>query len=411
MTTTPPGGLRSRNFALGLTVGAVQAVLVMLITGSRLGVGTEDTDLYYRYASLMRQGRIPYRDFLVEYPLLALPFLLGPSAAGARGVVAYKFAFAGEMLLCNAVAVGLVAWWVGRHEGSDRVPARLAWTTLVVLILSRLMVTRYDAAPMLVGFAATLAWSSGRAVLGGGTAACGAALKIYPAAAALVALIADRARPRGERSRGSVAFTITAAGLVLVWWALGGSRGVAESVRFQTGRGFEYGSLASGAQLLAARLVRAPITIARDHSSFSTITPWSESLLPWVLPLQAAAILSVGVVFARRGLRDGIRYQGAAVLAFIAAGKVFSPQFLIWLIPYLAVLAGPVARRARWLFVATCATTLLAPGLFRFVPRTSLWVILAYNGRNVLVVWLLIWLVWGPLAPRVDPAKADEAAG
>jgi len=74
------------------------------------------------------------------------------------------------------------------------------------------------------------------------------------------------------------------------------------------------------------------------------------------------------------------------VLAFIATGKVFSPQFLIWLIPYLAALEGPIARRARWLFLAVAVATVGSPGLFGFLPRTSLAVILAYNGRNVLVV-------------------------
>ena len=403
------GGPARRSLIDALVAVAVQTVLALLIAGSRSWTGVGDTDIYFRYATLIRAGQVPYRDFLVEYPPLAIPIFVVPAAI-ARGVVAYKVAFAGEMLVCNAVAVLLVARWIERREGRDRVAIRLAWYTLVVVFLSRLIVSRYDAAPMLVGFAATLWWSSGQGRLGGMAASVGTAMKLYPASAALVAMIGD-GRP-GRRGGGAIAFTATSIALALVWLAVGGFAGVTESIRYHSGRGFEYGSLYSGAQMLAAKLLGVTITIARDHSSFSTTTPWSASLARWVFPIQGAAILAVAWVFARRGSREGIRYQAAAVLAFIATGKVFSPQFLIWLIPYLAVLEGPIARRARWLFLAVAAATVGAPGLFGFLPRTSLGVILAYNGRNVLVVWLLILLVRGPLAPRLDAGReAGETTG
>lgn len=388
--------------AAGLIGGAVMSGLVALTVGARVLAGSEDTDLYLRYAHLVGLGRVPYRDFLVEYPPVAIPFLVAPMLV-ARGVVGYKVAFAAEMLACNAIATLLIARHVARREGRRRVAARLTWMALPVLILGRLLVTRYDAAPMLVGFAASLAWAGGRPGRGGILAALGVGLKIYPGAAALVALAGDRGRPAGERGRGAVAFGLATAALGLTWLAVGGAGGVAASIRFQAGRGFEYGSLYSGAQMLAARLAGLPITVARDHSSFSTITRWSGSLLPWVFPAQAAAVLAVAATHARRGGRDGLRYQGAAVLAFIVAGKVFSPQFLIWLIPYMAVLEGSIARPARWLFLAVCALTLLAPGLLGFCPRTSLGPIFAYNGRNALILWLLVLLVAGPIAPEADP--------
>jgi hypothetical protein len=173
-------------------------------------------------------------------------------------------------------------------------------------------------------------------------------------------------------------------------------------MRYQLDRGFEYGSLYSGGQMLAARLTGAEIVIGRDHASFSTSTLWSPALLGWVFPVQAAALLAVCAVYARRGMRETVRYTGAAVLALVVTGKAFSPQYLIWLLPYVAVLEGPVARRGRWLFAAVCAATVLAPAGARFLPRTSLWVILAYNLRNVLIVWLFFVLVFGPSAGRID---------
>ncbi len=405
MSISSGGSKWRRSLTPGLVAATIQAVLVALVTGAKLCEGTEDTDLYFRFASLLRRGKVPYRDFLVEYPPLALPAFLSP-ALFARDLVAYKVAFAAEMLFINALAVLLVAMWVERREGSPRVAVRLAWYTGFALILGRLIVTRYDAAPMLVGFAATLGGAAGRPALGGLLGAAGTLLKVYPAAPTLVALLADRHRGRGGRYRGAIAFGLTLVGGGLTWLGVGGVRGVAESLRFQADRELEYGSLYSGGQMLAAKLLGATITIGRDHSSFSTSTPWSEGLLKIVFPIQAAAVIGVCWVFARRGRRELVRYSAAAVLAFIATNKVFSPQFLIWLIPYMAVLEGPVGRRGRWLFLATCGATLLAPAGLSSLPRTSLWIILAYNVRNVLVAWLLLVLVFGPAAPDSD--AADE---
>ncbi len=389
------------GLAHGLAAVAIQAALAPLTAGAKLRSATEDTDIYFRYATRILAGEIPYRDFPVEYPPLALPLFLAAKFA-APGLAGFKVAFAVEMMLFNAATVLLVASRVERREGLDRVPARLAWYTLYFLILSRLLVARFDAAPMFLGFAASAWWFSGRGGRGGLAAALGALAKVYPGMVAVLALARDRARPGAGRGNGAVAFALTSMIGVAGWLALGGVGGVSTSVRYHLGRGFEYGSVPSGAQMLAAKLAGAEISIARDHASFSTITPWSPTLLAWALPVQVAAILGVLVAFARRGMREGVRYSGAAVLAFIATGKVLSPQYLLWMMPYLAVLEGPAAPRCRRLFAAICAATLLAPSLLQVQSRTSLGVILAYNARNALVGWLLILLVFAPAAGRAD---------
>ena len=394
MTSTPSSpSSRRGSLGIGLAAAAIQAALVLLTTGAK--VGTDDTDIYYRYATRALRGEMPYRDFRVEYPPLALPLFLAPAAA-SRGLAGFKFAFAFEMLACNAAAVLLVAARVGRREGLARVPWRLAWYTVPFLILSRLLVTRHDAAPMLLGFGATLWWASGRGALGGFAASLGALVKVYPAVVAVLASARDLNRPGPGRLRGPVAFALTSILGFAGWLSIGGVRGVSESLRYHLGRGFEYGSLYSGAQMLAAKVLGSEIIISRDHASFSTITPWSGPLLAPVFFVQVAALLVVRGVFARRGMGEVVRYSGAAVLAFIVAGKVFSPQYLIWLLPYIAVLEGPIAPRGHRLFVATCVATLLAPAALNYLPRTSLWVILAYNARNLLIVWLLILLCSAP---------------
>ena len=392
-----------RVMACALAAVAAQVAMAAMTNLDKLAapaadrpVKVEDTDLYHRYATMaLVGGRVPYRDFAVEYPPLSLPLFLLPRlvAADLRG---YKLAFAAEMLLFNAATVLLVARRVGLHEGEDRVAARLGWYTLYLLILSRFLVSRYDAAPMFLGFLASTAWAPGRGGLGGLAASLGAMTKGYPALVAALGSARDLSGPGAGRWRGLAAFALASALGGLAWLALAGPGGLRRSLEYHGGRGFEYGSVYSGAQMLAAKAAGAEVAISRDHASFSSITPWTPGLLAMATPIQVAALLAVGVATLRRGGgEDLVRPSAAAVLAFVVSGKVFSPQYLLWLVPFVAALGGPIGPRARRIFAAGCAATLLAPSALNFLPRTSLWVILGFNLKNALFLWLLAVLVLG----------------
>ena len=389
---------------------AAQVAITAATTAVKLRAGRDDTDIYHRYATMMREGKIPYRDFRVEYPPLSLPLFFAAGLA-SYDATSFKVAFAVEMLIFNAATVWLVATWVERNRGPDQVRIHLIRYTILYLFLSRLMVLRYDAAAMFLGFAGATWWFSGRGVRGGIATALGTLMKIYPAVIAMLVAPWDLTRPASSRGRGLAPFVATILVGSLAWLAVGGRYGVSESLSYQLGRGFEYGSLYSGLQMLAAEAVGARIEVVRDHAAWASVTPWSSGLLPLVLPIQALTILAVCGVFCRRGMPEGVRYSGAAILAFIVTGKVFSPQYLIWLLPFVAVLQRPVARPAFWLFAAGCVATLIAPSLTGTFPRTSAPVILAYNIKNLLFLTLLALVVFGPGSETTGPPEGTQSDG
>ncbi len=61
------------------------------------------------------------------------------------------------------------------------------------------------------------------------------------------------------------------------------------------------------------------------------------------------------VPFIRSGRRSGVQCTGALLLAFMVTSPVLSPQFLIWVLPFLLTVGGPLGRRIRPLFAASCA--------------------------------------------------------
>ena len=97
----------------------------------------------------------------------------------------------------------------------------------------------------------------------------------------------------------------------------------------------------------------------------------------------------VCAAFYRRGMKDGVRYSGAAILAFIITGKVFSPQYLIWLVPLVA-LAGDVVAIAL-LGVALVLTQLWFLRIVTpFDLDAAIWLVVL---RDLLVVGVFVSLL------------------
>jgi hypothetical protein len=114
---------------------------------------------------------------------------------------------------------------------------------------------------------------------------------------------------------------------------------------------------------------------------------------------QAVALVAVWVAFARGPMETGrlLRYAAAAVCAFVAFGKVLSPQFLIWLVPLVPLVHGRRGLGA----VAFLAAALVATQVF-FPERYFEYV---YSYRFAWVVLLRDLLLVALLATLTLPAR------
>ncbi len=121
--------------------------------------------------------------------------------------------------------------------------------------------------------------------------------------------------------------------------------------------------------------------------------------------LQIAALLAIWALYARsRGGREElVRACAAAAVAFVALGKVFSPQFLIWLVPLVPLVRGRRGVAASGLLlVAMVLTQLWFP--FRYwdyalqFDATASWLVLV---RDLVMLALLFTLA----LPRREGAR------
>jgi hypothetical protein len=338
-----------------------------------------DVGLYGDYAQSLLDGRVPYRDFFVEYPpggfLVFVPPALLPDGW-------YLHAFKVLMALVGLATLVVVGLILARLEASTR---RLYAAVLAVaaapLVIGPVSLNTYDAFPALLvaGSLAALLWrrdSLALALLGVAFAA-----KLY--AAALVPLFAVWLWRTGRPViRPLLVFAATV--LVLVGpFAVLGWDGLVESVRAQAGRGLQIESLGAAVLLAAHRLGVYDAEVVRG--STAALTRDLEGGLPDVLAAaasvaQVAAVILVVVLFLR-GRSNGQRLTlatAATLAGFLAFARFVSPQYLVWLVPIVPLVGGGAGVVA----TALLGAALLAGRLWFFDYRE----VFALDG----IVWLVV---------------------
>jgi uncharacterized membrane protein len=238
---------------------------------------------------------------------------------------------------------------------------------------------------------------SGRLRLGSGLLGLGVAAKLWPAVLVPLAL-AYVWRTRGRREAllcagvlGAVVLACFLPFLVLA------PVDVLESVWRQARRPLQIESLGSALLLAAHHAAGLDLTMKSSSGSQNL-----EGGLPAALAVlhglvQLGVLLALWVSFARGpATRERlVRYSAATVVAFVALGKVLSPQFLIWLIPLVPLVRGRRGLAASGLLAAALLLTQLwFPYRYwdlalRFDEPAS-WLVLA---RDLVLVALLILLI------------------
>jgi uncharacterized membrane protein len=306
--------------AAGSAVFVLACVLVEQgLTNSAL---YSDVHVYATYGANMADGKIPYRDFFDEYPPLAQPtFLLAHVSA-----IVFKLA----MTLCGAGALACGVF-VLRRVGAPAWRAAVAAALIAVspLLVGPIFLNAYDLWPAFLLSLAFLILVLGRPVWALGVLGAAVAAKVYPLAVLPIFLLVT---PAARRVRALVVFVAVVVLVHLPFLALGPG-GLRHSYVLQAKRGLELNSLGASLLLLAGH----PATATEPPGSLNVVGSTAKAFAAISTVLVLLAIVAATVAYVRR--RPLVTAVAAAVAGFVAFDKVFSAQYVDWLVP-LAPLAG-----------------------------------------------------------------------
>jgi hypothetical protein len=315
-----------------------------------------DTHVYVHYAKLIRGGAVPYRDFAFEYPPAALPPILLPVYMSWS----YATSFAVLMGVCGAGCLALVATALRDVEAS----AARTWAALLIvgaspLVLGSLFDTRFDLWPTLLALGALVAMVQERPLVTGALLGLGFAAKLWPVALLPIAIVHVWRRRGGDSALAAVAAFVAVAAACFVPFALLAPHGLRAMFADQLDRPLQVESLGSAVLMAAQHFGMRSLTTIDSHGAQALSGRGAGLAADLSTVLEVAAVIAIWIIFARRRNAGGeavLLAAAATVTALVAFDKVLSPQYLIWLVPFVALVRG-------WLGVLAGALLLLALGL------------------------------------------------
>jgi uncharacterized membrane protein len=340
-------------------------------------------------------GKLPYFDS-GDYQSLEYPVLIGATmelaslgAHLAHGLASQTILFyeltALELLICAVVLVAAVSKLAGRRP----------WDAAMVALSPALLLAatiNWDLVAVALAALAMLAWARRHPVLAGALLGLATAAKLYPVLLlAPLFFLCVRARKLG-------AFGLLLLGTVVAWLAVNLPvllpRPQAWKVfyTFSETRGADFGSIWLALQDVA-------------HRPVPTLNYWEGFLL---------VLLYIGIGWltftARRRPRFG-QLAFLAIAAFVLANKVYSPQYVLWLIP-LAVLARP---RWRDFLIWQASEVLYFFAVWYYIMRQSGDRFGLTDGTYHAAIWIhvagtvyfAVMVIRDILRPEHDPVRAD----
>jgi Glycosyltransferase family 87 len=388
---------------------AFAAIALFVVAWTLLHVGfykhkqVIDTPVYQRYGNAIADGKVPYRDFAVEYPPGALPMFALPGLAepGKNQQVSAGFrrAFETLMWICGAVVLLAMAIVLRVLRRSDRnVWAALCFAAVAPLLLGSVILSRFDLWPAAICVAALAALVSNRLRLGHALLGLGITAKLFPVVFVPLGVAYVWKRAGRREALKCLALLAGVVGAIFLPFVVLSPGGVWDSLSVQLSRPLQVESLGASLLLVGHHVFGFGLAGETSHGSQNVAGSAAGVLAVATTVLQVGVLGWIWASFARgRGDREAlVRSTAAALCAFVALGKVLSPQFLIWLIPIVPLVRG---RRGLWASALLAAALALTQVWFPFrYFRLALhfeaglsWVLLA---RDLALVALTVLLAF-----------------
>jgi len=343
-------------------------------------------------------GKLPYRDRLLEYPPYSIPIFLLPRLLFGKDN--YLGGFTLLVFLADCVVKVLLLHFGLRASKTARALLPVLAYSVGTPFLQDFFLLRYDIWPALICLLAIWLACSNRHFLCGLAIAAGIGVKVYPVVLVAPLFVLALRQTKATRFAAGLAaglFPIAILSFVLPWWRF---------AQFQGARGLQVESLYAALLWTAEQLGLAQVTWEWDTSWFEVHGPLAAAVLPCAqvvfLATAGTSAILAGLAAARCENVTTARVARLLLmplLGFVVFNLVFSPQFMIWL---LSIAALGAVEENPWPMLAVLLATLLTP-IFYPCPEynrgLNFYETMALLYRNLLLLYVFVWLIRDLLRP------------
>jgi hypothetical protein len=382
---------------------AVRVVAVVLLLNS--GVEDEFSILggdTRRYEVIIDSEGTPYRDFEVEYPPITLGLL---HLIGGGDGVAEEEVFESNLGMVVRLAVVQLGFELG-------VAALLAWgwnrrTALAYLLLGTPFLffpfpyVRIDLFTVVLTVLGLALVRRGFDRWGGAGLAVAALSKLWPVVTVPLLLVTGR-------RRATIAWIATIAAGAATWLILFGPSGLAQVATFRGSKGWQIESVVG---IFFHMSDQAASTVEQGAWRTGAHVPL---LVKPLLPALALATAGVAWWWAYlKRTRDEAADEWATwataplacILGLLVFSSIISPQYVLWFVPFVAVLAARGERLLTGLYLAVAVLTTFTIATIHAQIEGQLYATVPIVVRNALLVAMLAVAMW-----RLSPWSGSPAS-
>ena len=352
-----------------LSVGLAVAFACYFVVIFLANLDTEVNLYRWQNAEDLWSGKVP----IMEYPPLALLFFAVPRIFGGDPM-SYNLFYVVETYVFTIIGLVLVRR-IAERLGANQIRAMTAYAVLMLIFL-QFVADRYDIFPAVLTIASFYFLLQKKYHWAFIILAVATLTKLYPAMffpIFLVPLLLDRDW-RGALT-GFGLYAIVGAAVTGVCWAIDPDL-ILNFLHYHSDRPLEIGCVAATLiyPLSMLGLTDTWILPATDPGSFGSddlMGALPDAVAPLLTPLMAGVVVACIVYYwlIRRHAGEEndrtVLILGAmicAMLVFMIFGKVFSSQYLIWVVPFVALVISvspdeTFNKRLLWLFIAMFALT------------------------------------------------------
>jgi uncharacterized membrane protein len=405
-----------------LAVGSVVILIlaVLHICAYTFGGSLGEIQFYYLpYSNAILDGIAPYTpfsDLKWEYPPLGFLIMLVPALA-STDVWGYQAAYGLWAAAVAIVGLAVVQKVTKAYDGDTSLSAAIYVVGMALLPL--FIFERYDIFPAVFTVCAMYLYLKGRVGWAMLFLSLGALSKLYPALLMPVFLIPYAVKKEWGKAIGNAAIFAVASVVLTIPFILLQPEHFTTFLSYHSDRGIQLESIASSAILVVELLGLTATYTDNSFGSFNLSGSLPDAVSGLMMPLTIAALLLCYVYYyvqikRSEGCGDYLKRSVPTmvfltVLIFVIFNKVFSAQYLVWLLPLAAVFFTsreklpmlPLAYFAGAVLL-TMPFLSIYPGFCAHVPLMVLYLLV----RNVLMVLLTVEVL---RALRYGGARSAES--